>query len=122
MSTITFTVELPTNEDGTIDQVASESVIQDAFARRVQDVETECTKIENVVADIFDEHRGESLRMPWLASTACQRLNCPPETFNTLSERVLSFVRRNSCEGGIFRISKGKGGGAARVSDLPAKE
>lgn len=109
-TTITLTVD-------TDDQSAAESAFRSAFIRRTAEIETEGTQIASVVNGLFDDHLGQSLKMPWLASAACQKLNVQPESFGVLSERVLDYVRANAKDGGPFRIVKGKLGGAYRVVD-----
>lgn len=120
MSTITLTMELSTNADGTIDQDAWEAAAVAAVGKRVAELETSTAQIAEVVSSLFDQFRGQHLKMPALASAACNSLNTPPEYFGLRSEQVLSYVRANAGEGGIFEIRKGKSGGCARVADLPA--
>jgi len=133
MSTITLTMELSTNADGTIDQDAWEAAAVAAVGKRVAELETSTAQIAEVVSSLFDQFRGQHLKMPALASAACNKLNTPPEYFGTFSERVLAFVRANSqgeklADGSVqrpdslFVISKGKNGGACRRADLPVAE
>ena len=131
MSTITLTMELSTNEDGSIDQNAWETAALAAVAKRVAELETSTAQIAEVVSSLFDQFRGQHLKMPALASAACNSLNTPPEYFGLRSEQVLAYVRANSqgekAKDGtvarpdsLFVISKGKNGGCARRADLPA--
>jgi hypothetical protein len=132
MSTITLTMELSTNPDGSIDQDAWETAAVAAVAKRVAELETSTAQIAEVVSSLFDQFRGQHLKMPALASAACNSLNTPPEYFGLRSEQVLSYVRANSqgktlADGtverpsSIFLITKGKNGGASRRADQPVE-
>jgi hypothetical protein len=123
-TTITITVD-------TADQPSAETAFRGAFVRRVAELETEETQIAATVNGLYDTHLGVSIKMPALASMACNALNAQPENFGVLSERVLNYARANSqgktlADGSVerpdslFVISKGKKGGCARRADLPA--
>jgi hypothetical protein len=102
----------------TLDKFASDL---DQFAR-VQAADQE--RVAEAVHAVFDSHKGTRINMPYLVSQALPLLQVTPATHKALSERVLAYVRENADGKGanLFSIEKGKGGGCARIADLPPAE
>jgi hypothetical protein len=63
---------------------------------------------------------GKTLAMPIVSNYALIRLNAQPENYSALNERVLQYIRDNKVgDASLFVVSKGKGGGCSRRSDVP---
>ena len=129
---IMLSIALVRGVDGSIDQDACLAGCKTAITKYVAERETEEATIALAVNDLFDEHKGARLNMPYVQNEALRRLNVQPENFKTLSERVAQYVRDHAqgekAEDGsferpdsLFLINKGKGGGVARRADLPVK-
>ncbi len=133
MANLSITVDLVTT-DGVIDIDASAQAFRTAALRRQAELETEGAEIAQACEELFDQYRGKAIPMPTVGSMVAQKLNAQPENFKVLSDRVLDYVRANSQTTGseedgtlvqhpdsLFVIGKGKGGGAYRRADAPAK-
>lgn len=107
--------------DGSIDHEATGDKFASDLVAYEAERETEMEVISDAVHAVFDEYKGTRINMPALVTFSLQKLNVQPSNYNALGARVLEFVRTNSGEGDAFTIGKGKGGGCARVCDLPAK-
>lgn len=103
--------------DGSIDHEASVSQFAGALLKYEAERETEMATVAGAVNALFDQYKGARLNTPFLVGEALRRLNAQPENYKTLSERVTEFVRTSP----QFTIGKGKGGGVARIADLPTK-
>jgi hypothetical protein len=83
--------------------------------------ETETEKVAEAVHAVFDANLGTRINMPFLVGQALPLLGVTSATHKALTERVLAYVRENADGKGqsLFSIEKGKGGGCARIADLP---
>jgi hypothetical protein len=103
--------------DGTVD---IEKTLDGVLAQLIALSEAEATLAEAIseaVHGVFDAHLGKVLPMPAVTSLAVQAMGVSPEHFATTTEAVATWIR--NC--GQFRVAKGKGGGVARLRDLPAE-
>ena len=128
-----LSVSLVAATDGSIDTDASLASCKAEILKYKAARETEQATIAEQVGALFDEHKGATLNMPYVANEALRRLNVQPENFKLLEARVLQYVRENSQgdkigEGdsatferpdSLFVITKGKGGGVKRRGDIP---
>ncbi len=121
MSTNSLTVELVLDQAGNVDSQASSDAFDMALSAHIQERETQTEQIAEAVTSLFDQYRGTAIQVPTLSGMAAQRLNAQPANRKTISGRVADYVRNNADGKGqnLFQISKGKGGGVKRVSDLP---
>lgn len=120
MTTINLSSYVVRTDDGSIDHDATVAKFSGELVRYAAECETEAAAIGVHVNAVFDQYRGANLNMPALTSMTLTRLNCQPEAFKVLTEKVQGYIRDRAGEGGAFTISKGKGGGVRRVADLPA--
>lgn len=103
--------------NGKVDVAATEAAFSAALALHISERETQNEQIAAAVSAVFDEHLGKTITMPVLQSLACARLAALPDNYKSLSERVATYAREQN--GVTLRITKGKGGGVARIADLP---
>jgi hypothetical protein len=103
--------------NGSVDVSATEAAFSSALALYISERETQNEQIASAVSAVFDEHLGKTITMPVLQSLACGKLAALPDNYKSLSDRVATYVREQN--GNTFRITKGKGGGVARLADLP---
>lgn len=122
MTTINLASFVVRDSDGSIDTLATVAKFEGVLAQFQVERETELATIGAAVHAVFDQYKGATLNMPALVSLSLQKLNVQAETYKALHERVVAFVHDNAGENGLFRISKGKGGGVVRVCDVPAKK
>jgi hypothetical protein len=122
MSNNTLTVNLVTDASGNVDEAASQAAFTSALTAHVAERETQNDLIADGVKSLFDQYLGKSISMPTVASMVTQKLGAPPESFKTISDRVLNYVRANSQgDNSLLVVTKGKGGGCARRSDIASK-
>jgi hypothetical protein len=133
---VNLTVKLVLDEDGAIDEAASQIAFTSALSAYKAERELEASTIETAVHAIFDQYRGVSVNMPYLVNSVLRSLNVQPANFKAMESKVLAFVRSNSDRlanksKGIeaeaprtrtFGIKKGSGGGVVRWSDIPEEE
>lgn len=110
------------SSDGSIDTaqtLAKFSADLDTFVS-LQAADTEA--VAQAVSDTFDANLGVRINMPYLVSQCLPRLGVTSATHKSLTERVQAYVRSNADGKGLdlFSIEKGKNGGVARKSDIPA--
>lgn len=107
------------NVDGSVDHEATlEKFASDLF--RFEELhDREQQVIGGAINAVFDEYQGARLNTPFLVGQVLKKLNAQPENYKALSDRVVTFIRSNSqAEDSVFVISKGKGGGIGRRSDV----
>jgi hypothetical protein len=105
------------HSDGTVDVDATLSEVADQLVALAEAEATLAGAISEAVHGVFDAHLGKVLPMPAVTSLAVQAMGVSPEHFATTTEAVATWIR--NC--GQFRVAKGKGGGVARLRDLPAE-
>lgn len=106
-----------------IDVEASVAKFRSALDVHVAERETELSVIAEAVHAVFDKNRGDAIAMPTLTGLTLQNMNAQPSNFGTLTERVQDYIRSSSKgDKPTFVITKGKGGGVRRASDIPAKQ
>lgn len=115
---LSISVDVVESVDGTIDQAASLAAARVAISKLAVQHETETQSLGEAVSAVFDKFRGETIKMPALTALTCQVMNAQPENFVYLSTRVAAFVRANAGEGKLYKIAKGKHGGASRWADV----
>jgi hypothetical protein len=103
--------------DGSIDHEASIGAFAGALLKYEAERETEMAVIAGAVNALFDQYKGARLNTPFLVGETLRRLNAQPENYKVLTEKVQQFVRTSPA----FTIGKGKGGGVARLRDLPTE-
>lgn len=119
------TISLPTyvvRVNGSVDRDATVSKFESDLDSFIAERETEQGVIAEAVNAVFDQYRGARCNMPFLTSTALNRLNAGPSNHKALTERVQEYVRSNAGtreSGALFSIAKGAGGGVGRWVDLP---
>ena len=115
---------------GKIDRQASFVAFQTALDIFEAEEATENGVIADAVNAAFDKYPGASQNMDALISGTTTYMNATPGNFKVLSERIRKYVQINS-QGekdktteqvqnpdSLFLISKGKGGGVKRRSDI----
>lgn len=109
--------------DGTVDVAASANAYALALTKWMATNETPAADIEAAVEAAFDLHEGRQ-PMPALLSAAVNELGAAPAQFKALTERCGAYVRGQAALGRL-EITKGKGGGVARLArvgePLPVK-
>ena len=100
--------------DGSIDSEETIRAFSSALSVYEAEVEIETKGIALAVNALFDQHIGARLNAPYLVGETLRRLNVQPETYTSLTLKVQEFLRSSPS----FDVSKGKGGGWARTSDL----
>jgi hypothetical protein len=115
-----FTVR---DSNGSVDVGASLASYSKAINDWVSVNETPVEVIERAVEAVFDSHTSR-LPTPFLASLAVQEMNADPERFQSLTNRVTTYIK-GQVASGRFDSTKGKGGGIARLArpgePLPSK-
>lgn len=112
---------------GSIDRAQSLASAEAALDAHIAEHETQQETVAEAVNAVFDQYRGENLTMPILEGLALQKMNAIPANYKVLGKLALDFVRSNSDQKGeadrtrTFGISKGKGGGVCRWSDVPVE-
>lgn len=119
---ITLSTYAVKHTDGSIDTagtLAKFSSDLDTFVS-LQAADTEA--VAQAVSDTFDANKGVRINMPYLVNQALPLLGVTSATHKSLTERVQAYVRSNADGKGadLFSIEKGKNGGCARKSDIPA--
>jgi len=77
--------------------------------------------LDSAVNAVFDRFEGKTIQMPALLSLCAVELGGDPSNYKSVTSRLHAHVRGLS-EAGTLSITKGKGGGVARVCDQPAPE
>jgi hypothetical protein len=103
--------------DGSIDHEASIGAFAGALLKYEAERELENSTIGAVVHATFDAHLGKRLTTPYVVGEALKSLNAQPENYKTLTNKVQEFIRTSP----EFHTGKGKGGGVARICDLPTE-
>jgi hypothetical protein len=88
----------------------------------IEEEKTENETFEDAVHSAFDKNPGTAIPMPALLSHVTTAMNAVPQNYNTLTERAHKYIKNNSIgEKSTFIITKGKGGGVRRRSDIPVE-
>lgn len=104
--------------DGSVDQDSTVAQFKSDLATFVTESAEEQSNIASAVNAVFDKNLGQRITMPALCAAAAAELNAQPQNWQSITEKVAAYVRSNTQD---FSIAKGKGGGTARVRDLPVK-
>lgn len=110
-----FTVR---DSNGSVDVAVSLASYSKALNNWVSVNETPVEVIERAVEAVFDSNSSR-LPTPFLASLAVQGMNVDPERFQSLTNRVTTYIRGQVASGRLDSI-KGKGGGITRLA-VPGK-
>jgi hypothetical protein len=103
--------------NGSINVTASVSAFEAALNDYVKASEETNSGIDAAVNAVFDKHKGARMPVPTLVSLALGEMNCSASDWAERSKQVHAYVTGNK---GLFEVKKGKGGGVARLADLPA--
>ena len=125
MTTLNLSQFCVRNEDGTIDLVATKFKFEATLLQYQADRETEATVIANAVNALFDQFKGARLNMPYVVSQSLRNLNCPPEIYKSMENKVKEYLHANAGDketGALFGIGKGKLGGVTRHADYKETE
>lgn len=110
-----FTVR---DSSGSVDVNASVVAYSQALTDWVSANETPIEHIERAVEAVFDS-RPSNVRLPtpFLVSLVVQEMKVDPDQFKPVSVRVAAYIKGQCAENtGRLDISKGKGGGVARLA------
>jgi len=117
--------------DNQIDQAASEAAASAAIARAIADRTNYREQIVTAVAALFEQFKGQAIKMPTLGAMVATALNAQPENHSLVADRVQEYVRANSQgktvdnvqerPNSLFFVQKGAGGGVRLRADMPAK-
>lgn len=104
---------------GSIDHSATVDKFAQDLIEFEAKLEAENAGIGQCVNALFDQFRGARLNTPFVVGETLRRLDVKPENYKALSDKVTDYIRnRSQGENSTFTISKGKGGGIARRSDM----
>lgn len=123
-TSLSFTLALTA---GVINREDSLKAATDALDEYIAEHETQQETIAEAVSAVFSQFPGANLTMPTIEGMALRHLNPLPSTYKVLGKRVLDYVRANADQKNeaertrTFGISKGKGGGVCRWSDVPVE-
>lgn len=109
------------NSSGAVDVEASALSYAEALVKWVEDNELSQDSLNTAVHAVFDRFLGQTITMPSLLSAATLELSKDPLDYKENNQRLHKHVQGLE-KTGVLRITKGKGGGVARVCDLPPKE
>ncbi len=111
--------------DGAIDQTATLAKVGEALVAFAALDANQSSDFAKAIDAVFDAHPGVRIPLPALANEAMKSLNVDVMNYQVISERVQTFVRNNSGDretGRKYGMSKGKGGGVGRWSDIPVEK
>lgn len=104
--------------DGSVDVDQTVAQFTSDLNTFITETAEEQTNMASAVNAVFDKNLGQRITMPSLCAAAAVELNAQPSNWQSINDKVASYVRSNTLE---FSITKGKNGGCARVRDLPVK-
>ena len=105
--------------DGSIDHDSTLEKFSSDLLRFEEIQDKENATIGNAVHSLFDQFQGAKLNTPFVVGEVLRRLNVQPENYKALTDKVQNFIKSNSQgDNATFVVSKGKGGGIGRRSDL----
>jgi len=83
------------------------------------EMKTETSTIATAVNSVFDKYPGQAIPLPKLVHFSLSELNVQPETYKSLEEKTLKYVRANlKGSDSLFVSVKGQHGGTRRRTDL----
>lgn len=109
------------DSSGSVDVEASAVAYAEALVQWVDENELSQERLDAAVNAVFDQFLGQTIHMPALLSAATLELGGSPAEHKTHSKRLHQHIR-GLHDRGVLQITKGKGGGVARVSDLPQED
>jgi hypothetical protein len=122
MSTINL-VSFVVRTNGLIDVDATMAKFHGELVNYQLNSELEAETIAEAVATVFDNHKGTNFNMPSLVNSTRIVLNVQPDSYITMTDKIEKHLRANASpdreSGALYKISKGKGGGVRRWSDVP---
>ena len=105
--------------DGSIDHDSTLEKFSSDLLRFEEIQDKENVTIGTAVHAVFDQYHGAKLNTPFVIGEVLRKLNVQPENYKALTDKVQYFIKSNSQgDHSAFVISKGKGGGVGRRSDL----
>lgn len=104
--------------DGAVDMDASCDKFRGALSAALASSESQTAEIATAVHAVFEEHKGLRMAVPTVVSLTLGKMSCSAETWAEKSKLVHGYVTSNAA----FNVKKGKGGGVARIADLPPTE
>lgn len=105
---------------GAVDIEATVNKFRGELATHIATLEASEASIADAVSAVFDTNLGTRMPLPALRQLTLTKLGTGPADYAATVEAFDSYVHANATKDGIFSISKGKNGGVARVSDIPA--
>jgi hypothetical protein len=114
----TITIDVALLYSGNVNVTETMDRFKEALHKRACDIEDELARIAKAVDEIFDENKGQSIRLATIACIACDKMNVPVEAYTVISKRVLDYIhRRAKHNDSQFIITAGKNGGVKRRYD-----
>lgn len=102
---------------GCVDVVSSVAAYERALTSWVQVNEVPLDLIESAVEAAFDSSDRARLPIDYLTSVAVQNMGVHPDQYRAVTARVGTYIRgQASASCGRLEITKGTGGGVARLS------
>jgi hypothetical protein len=118
----TITTELVFDDLGAVDQDGSIDKFTDGLASFISNLETENASVTSVVAEVYADHKGQTMTTPTVVSYAAAKLNLQPSNFTVMTKRIGNYLRSNSKgDNSLFVSVKGPKGGIFLRADLPVK-
>lgn len=108
-------------EDGSVDVVASAEKYAEALAAWAAENEIATEELDNAVNAVFDRFPGKTIQMPALLSLCAVEIGGDPSNHKQVTKRLHAHVR-GMAKAGTLSITKGVGGGVARVADQLTEE
>jgi len=110
------------NKNGAVDTKASVTAFKAELDSLIAAEKTESAVFEDAAHAAFDKYPGTAISMPALCAAITVAMNAEPVNHAALTERARKYIQNNSVgEKSIFTITKGKGGGVRRRSDIPVE-
>lgn len=106
---------------GRIDVAASLEALEIALEAAIVAEETATAGVSAAVLAVFEEHKGQSINKPAVASLAMQKLGTVPAAFGATSDLINAYIDQNKGANGLFIVRKGKGGGVSLRADAAPK-
>jgi hypothetical protein len=108
---------------GRIDVAASLEALESALEAAIVAEETATQGVSAAVLGVFADHKGAAINKPAVASLAMQKLGTSPAEYGATKLLIDAYIDQNKGEGGLFKVTKGKGGGVTlRADAAPAAE
>jgi len=108
---------------GLVDTRASLAAFKTELDYLTQQEKSEAVIFEDAAHAVFDSQPGTSIPMPALIAHIVNAMAATPDNWSELAGRARNYLHTNA-EGdrSVFIITKGKGGGVRRRSDIPIEQ